>query len=51
MRTIWVERFSTFTPWRFTSSGSFGSAIFTRFWVRTVAMSTSVPTSKVTVSS
>ena len=40
--------FLVVTPWRVTSSGSFASAIATRFWVRTWALSRSVPTSKVT---
>ncbi len=49
--TIEVDCFSTLTPWRFTSSGSRGSAMATRFWVRTAAMSGSVPILKVTVKS
>ncbi len=44
-----VDCFSTLTPWRLTSSGNTGSASLTRFWTSTVAMSTSMPTSNVTV--
>ena len=44
------EFFFTVTPSRRTSSGSFGSAIATRFWTSTCAMSRSVPSAKVTVS-
>ena len=46
--TISVDCFSTLTPCRLTSSGSSGMAMETRFWVRTVAMSGSVPMAKVT---
>ena len=49
MSVMLVDCFSTLTPWRLTSSGSTGVASLTRFWTRTVAMSTSVPTSKVMV--
>jgi hypothetical protein len=49
IRVMLVAFFSTLTPWRLVSSGRTGSASFTRFWTSTVAMSTSVPTSKVTV--
>jgi len=38
--------FSVVTPRRFTSSGSLAVAAATRFWVKTVFMSGSVPTSK-----
>ena len=38
------------TPSRFTASGNWASAWPTRFWVFTCMMSTSVPTSKVTLS-
>ena len=41
--------FVTATPCCFTASGSEGSAAFTLFCTMTVAISTSVPTSKVTV--
>ena len=37
------ERLFTSTPWRVTSSGSFGSARLTAFWTLTMAMSVSVP--------
>ena len=47
--TICVDCVLTVTPCRRTSSGSLGSAIDTRFWTSTVAMSMSVPMSKVTV--
>ena len=49
--TMFVERFSVFTPSRMTSSGNLGWAMATRFCTSTVAMSMSVPTSKVTVNS
>ena len=49
IKVMLVLCFSTFTPWRVTSSGSTGRASLTRFWTSTVAMSTSTPTSKVTV--
>ena len=44
-----VDCFSVVTPCFFTSSGIFGIALETRFCTRTVAMSMSVPTSKVIV--
>jgi len=40
--------FSVVTPSRLTSSGSLAVAAATRFWVKTVFMSGSVPTSKET---
>ena len=43
-----VDFFLTVTPCFLTSSGSVGSASLTRFCTSTFAMSTSVPTSKVT---
>jgi hypothetical protein len=48
--TMAVDFFLVVTPWRLTSSGSFGLAIATRFCTRTWAMSRLVPTSKLTVS-
>jgi hypothetical protein len=42
--------FLVVTPWRRTSSGSFGSAIATRFCTRTCASSRSVPSANVIVS-
>ena len=50
MSTIAVDFFLVVIPSRLTSSGSFGSAIATRFCTRTVAMSMSVPTLNETVS-
>ena len=47
---IEVDCFLVVTPCLWTSSGSFGRAIATRFWTRTCAMSRLVPTAKVTVS-
>ena len=44
------ELFNVDTPSRRTSSGSRGSAWFTRFWTCTCAISMSVPRAKVTVS-
>ena len=44
-----VDFFLVVSPWRWTSCGSFGSAMATRFWTRTWAMSRLVPTSNVTV--
>jgi hypothetical protein len=41
---------SVVTPWRLTSSGSFGVAMFTRFCTSTDAMLMSVPSSNVTLS-
>ena len=43
-----VDFFLTLTPCFLTSSGSVGSASLTRFCTSTLAMSMSVPTSKVT---
>lgn len=43
-----VDCFFVVTPWRRTSSGSLASAMFTRFWTRTAAMSMFVPGSKLT---
>ena len=46
---MFVDCFVVVTPCRFASSGSSGSAAATRFCTSTVAMSTSTPTSNVTV--
>jgi hypothetical protein len=46
---ISLERFCTLTPYWRTTSGRRGSAIFTRLFTFTVAISISVPTSKVAV--
>ena len=48
-KTMLVDCFFVVTPSRFTSSGSIGSAIATRFCTSTAAMSMSAPTSKLTV--
>ena len=45
-----VDCFLAVIPCRWTSCGSLGCAIASRFWTRTWALSRSVPTSKVTVS-
>ena len=50
MFTIALERFRTVTPIRFTSSGSWGSAVATRFCTSMSAVSASVPSAKVTSS-
>ena len=47
MRMLGMD-FSVVTPRRFTSSGNLAVAAATRFWVNTVFMSGSVPTSKET---
>ena len=46
---MFVDCFRVVRPCRLTSSGSRGSAAATRFCTSTVAMSTSTPTSNVTV--
>ena len=48
-RMMLVDCFLTVIPCRRTSSGRSGSAIATRFWTMTCAVSRSVPISNVTV--
>ena len=48
-RMMLVDFFLVVIPCRWTSCGSLGWAIATRFWTSTCAMSRLVPTSKVTV--